>query len=187
MSIKVVPPFNGKGNCLVSLNSITSGKAFHKISEYEIIPSPTRTSIQINKHESIEESSHIAHMNHSCDPNVLIDISQMELRAIRDIEVGEELTFFYPSTEWDISTPFQCLCGSSHCLKKITGAQYLSPNVLSRYFINQHIWDEVETDFTTSVSYDLDKLSKLDSFPSKKILESTANSTSFSNRRAVKL
>lgn len=187
MSIKVMPALNDKGNYLVSLNFIKSGKAFHKISEYEIIPSPTRTSIQINNHESIEESSHIAHMNHSCVPNVLIDISQMELRAIRDIEPGEELTFFYPSTEWDISTPFQCLCGSSHCLKKITGAKYLSPNVLSRYFINQHIWKEVETYFTTSVSDDLHQLSKLGSFPRKNILESTANSTIFSDRKVVKL
>jgi hypothetical protein len=80
-----------------------------------------------------------------------MDFSQMELRAIRDIEPGEELTFFYPSTEWDMSTPFQCLCGSSQCLKRITGARYLPLNVLGRYFINQHIWSEVETSFTTSV------------------------------------
>jgi hypothetical protein len=187
MSIKVMPAVNDKGNYLVSLNFIKAGKAFHKISEYEIILFPTRTSIQINKHESIEESSHIAHMNHSCDPNVLIDISQMELRAIRDIEPGEELNFFYPSTEWDISTPFQCLCGFSHCLKKIAGAKYLSPNVLSRYFINQHIWKELETYSNTSFSDDFEQLSNLGSFPKKNILESTANSTSFSNKKVIKL
>jgi SET domain-containing protein len=99
MSVKVVPTLHGKGNCLVSLNYIKVGKVLHKISEYEIITAPTRTSIQISRHESIEECSHIAHMNHSCDPNVLIDISRMELRSIRDIAPGEELTFFYPSTE----------------------------------------------------------------------------------------
>jgi hypothetical protein len=69
----------------------------------------------------------------------------MELRAIRDIEPGEELTFFYPSTEWDMITPFQCLCGSSQCLKRIGGARYLSLNVLSRYFINQHIYFSLMT------------------------------------------
>ena len=151
MPLKVIPAFNGRGNYLVSPNFIKAGKAFHQISGYEIIASPTRTSIQINKHEHIEELSRLAYLNHSCDPNVLMDFSQMELRAIRDIEPGEELTFFYPSTEWDMSTPFQCLCGSSQCLKKIAGARYLSLNVLGRYFINQHIWSEVETYFTTSV------------------------------------
>lgn len=151
MPIKVVPAFNGKGNCLVSLNSIKAGKAFHQISEYEIITSPTRTSIQINKHEHIEELSRLAYLNHSCDPNIFIDLNQMELCALRDIKPGEELTFFYPSTEWDMSTPFQCLCGSSQCLKRIGGARHLPLNVLSRYFINQHIWDELETSFTTSI------------------------------------
>jgi hypothetical protein len=145
MSVKVMTAFNGKGNCLVSLNFIKAGKGFHQISEYEVIAFPTRTSIQISKHEHIEELSRLAYLNHSCDPNVLIDFSQMELRAVRDIKPGEELTFFYPSTEWDMSTPFQCLCGSSQCLKRITGARYLPLNVLGRYFINQHIWSEVET------------------------------------------
>jgi hypothetical protein len=159
MSLKVIPAFNGKEKCLVSLNFIKAGKAFHKISGYEIITSPTRTSIQINKHEHIEELSRLAYLNHSCDPNVLMDFSRVELRAVRDIEPGEELTFFYPSTEWDMCTPFQCLCGSSQCLKRITGARYLSLNVLSRYFINQHIWSEVQTCPTGSVSDDLCRLS----------------------------
>jgi hypothetical protein len=159
MSVKVVPASNGKGKCLVSLNFIKAGKAFHKISGYEIIDSPTRTSIQINKHEHIEEFSRLAYLNHSCDPNILMDFSQMELRAVRDIGPGEELTFFYPSTEWDMCTPFQCLCGSSQCLKKITGARYLPLNVLGRYFINQHIRSELQTYCTTSFSDDLCRLS----------------------------
>ena len=68
MSVKVIPAFNGKGNCLVSLNFIKAGRAFHKISEYEIIASPTRTSIQINMHEHIEEFSRLAYFN-NCDPS----------------------------------------------------------------------------------------------------------------------
>jgi hypothetical protein len=140
MSVKAVSSLKSRGKSLISLNFIEAGKAFYKLSEYEVITSPTRTSVQINRHEHIEEFPCLAHLNHSCDPNILIDLSRMELRAIRDIEPGEELTFFYPSTEWDMITPFQCLCGSSQCLKRIAGARYLSLNVLNRYFINQHIY-----------------------------------------------
>ena len=81
-----------------------------------------------------------------------------------------------------MSTPFQCLCGSSQCLKRIAGARYLSLNVLGRYFINQHIWSEVETYFTTSVSDDLYRLSKLGLFAGKNFFGSTANFASSSKK-----
>jgi len=63
----------------------------------------------------------------------------MEIRAARDIAADEDLNFFYPSTEWDMSSPFVCLCGSSNCLRIMAGAKHLSLNVLSEYFLNRHI------------------------------------------------
>ncbi len=37
-----------------------------------------------------------------------------EVRVVRDrdLQVGDQLTFFYPSTEWASPRPFQCLCGA---------------------------------------------------------------------------
>jgi hypothetical protein len=33
----------------------------------------------------------------------------------KGIEVGQELTFFYPSTEWDMAQGFECICGTATC------------------------------------------------------------------------
>ena len=59
--------------------------------------------------------------------------------ALRDIAAGEELTCFYPSTEWDMVRPFVCGCGAPQCVRFVAGARYLSADVLGRNFVNAHI------------------------------------------------
>ncbi|MGK7904081.1 MAG: SET domain-containing protein-lysine N-methyltransferase [Hormoscilla sp.] len=58
----------------------------------------------------------LQYINHSCAPNVFFDTSDLFLRALSKIEIGEELTFFYPSTEWSMDRQFDCLCQSKDCL-----------------------------------------------------------------------
>ena len=52
--------------------------------------------------------------NHSCSPNTHVNIDKFHVEAVVDIPIGTELTFFYPSTEWDMSQPFKCWCGSKN-------------------------------------------------------------------------
>ncbi|MEH2300156.1 MAG: SET domain-containing protein-lysine N-methyltransferase [Nostoc sp.] len=129
---------NEKGKSLITKMPIKKGEVLHKITNYNQITSATYTSVQISKDINIEEL-YLAHLNHSCDPNIIIDTTNLEISALKDIQSNEELTFFYPSTEWNMSTPFTCKCGASQCLRIITGAKYLSIDVLSHYFINKHI------------------------------------------------
>ena len=105
---------------------------------------PNYLTIQISDSEHIELSpSYLECTNHSCDPNCFFDTTRFQLIALRKIEVGDELTFFYPSTEWDMDRDFQCHCGSPRCLGVIQGARYLSIEVVSRYrftdFINKKL------------------------------------------------
>ncbi|MGD1931905.1 MAG: SET domain-containing protein-lysine N-methyltransferase [Leptolyngbyaceae cyanobacterium] len=129
---------DGKGKRLTTTQPIQRGAAFHTIANYRFADERTYTSVQIDSDESIEEHF-LAHLNHSCNPNVIIDATSLELRAIRDIQPGEDLTFFYPSTEWAMAEPFTCLCGTANCIGTISGARDLPLNVLGRYFINRHI------------------------------------------------
>lgn len=55
------------------------------------------------------------------------------------LKVGDVLTFFYPSTEWDMAQPFECKCGEEKCLGWIKGAKELEPEVLKEYFMNEHV------------------------------------------------
>jgi hypothetical protein len=58
-------------------------------------------------------------MNHSCDPNCIID--NRAVIARRTIEAGEELTFDYNSNEYDMAEPFDCVCGTAKCVGWVSG------------------------------------------------------------------
>ena len=95
---------------------------------------PWRHSIQIAFDQHAEPlPTFLRYLNHSCDPNLFIDVRARQVTSLRPIAVGEELTFFYPSTEWRMQSPFPCACGASDCLSQIRGASELSAGVLQRY------------------------------------------------------
>jgi hypothetical protein len=102
------------------------------------IPIPTATSIQVGVNEHIDGVPTL-YLNHSCEPNVFVDARTLNVIAIRDIQAGEDIQFFYPANEWHMSVPFECTCGTRSCLKLISGAQELDRMVLRRYRLNDHI------------------------------------------------
>lgn len=55
------------------------------------------------------------------------------------LRAGNELTFFYPSTEWDMAQPFDCLCKHKECRGMISGAKDMPIDILSEYWLNAHI------------------------------------------------
>jgi len=102
------------------------------------------TTIQVSKDVHLDVADDLVYMNHSCDPSAIIDVTPLSFSVItgpKGIKSGEPITFFYPSTEWDMARPFDCFCGSANCLKVIKGARYLSEEQLRGRFINLHIWD----------------------------------------------
>ncbi|MBL7160598.1 MAG: SET domain-containing protein [Candidatus Aenigmarchaeota archaeon] len=87
----------------------------------------TRTSLQIGENKHLEGPGKIDDfLNHSCEPNGYIDFGDMNLRALRRIRKGEEVTFNYLTTEWDMKKKFRCGCGSKKCLRFIRGFKYLT-------------------------------------------------------------
>jgi len=81
----------------------------------------------------------LAKLNHSCEPSLIVDTVKRECRAVRDIQPGEELNFFYPSTEWTMQQPFSCTCSSAACIGQVQGAAFLEAVKLRKYWLNPHI------------------------------------------------
>ncbi|KAJ5493480.1 hypothetical protein N7539_002226 [Penicillium diatomitis] len=119
------------------------------------VPESTWSSFQTSKSSHAEFNSALVYMNHSCAPTVELEVFAPdsrgeypngvsgELRVVqdRDLRVGDELTWFYPSTEFISPRPFECLCGAGKelCIGTQRGSNFLSEEVLSRYFINNHV------------------------------------------------
>lgn len=126
---------------LVSLVDREPGTLLAKIEG--TVPTGTRayTSVQISENKDIELNSDLVYSNHSCDPSVIFDMTKFEVRvgSKRPLRKGDDVTFFYPSSEWDMQQPFECSCGSEKCLGVVRGAKYLDDTVLKDYWLNQHI------------------------------------------------
>ena len=82
-------------------------------------------SVQIDWNRHILMDLPAVLINHSCDANVGIQNNKSnesyDFWAIRPITKGEELTWDYEASEWELSTPFDCSCGSSNCRKRLEG------------------------------------------------------------------
>lgn len=60
-------------------------------------------------------------LSHSCNPNVFLDITYLELWSIQAIAPGTWLTRDYASTEEVLLRQFPCQCGELNCRGWITG------------------------------------------------------------------
>ena len=116
------------------------GEVMCPLPSENIVEKPNRYTVQIarDRHTHVGK---LAALNHSCDPNVILDTDHMQMIARRDIDKGEELTFFYPSTEWEMNAPFICLCGSPNCIHVVAGARFLPLSTLEHHYLNKHIRD----------------------------------------------
>lgn len=87
---------------------------------------PARHTLQVGKDLHLQPDGRPwAFLNHSCDPNSRIDFTTWTLVATRRIERGEQVTFNYLTTEWDLASPFPCACGAEACKGWIRGLRYL--------------------------------------------------------------
>lgn len=127
---------------LISEINLPAGALFTTITAATEAPQKRWSTVQVSKSRHIELNSALVYMNHSCDPSLEIDTDMMEVRVskTRDLKVGEELNFFYPSTEFEMDKPFPCLCGAEGtCLKTISGAAQIDGEKLKKWFVNEHV------------------------------------------------
>ncbi|KAL4993499.1 hypothetical protein BDV10DRAFT_189925 [Aspergillus recurvatus] len=129
------------GSSAISEISLPAGALFTKITT--ATPSvKAYTSVQVSRDAHIELNSDLVYCNHSCDPTLNFDMGKMEVRVVDDrpLKKGDPLTFFYPSSEWEMDQPFQCTCGAGEkCKGLIKGAKGMGRGGLSGYWLNGHI------------------------------------------------
>ena len=114
------------------------GEIICQIPTESLYNKPNTYTVQIGREQHVEVKE-LASMNHSCNPSTFLDTTRMLVFAARDLVPGDELTFFYPSTEWEMSSPFICLCGASNCINVVAGARFLPLSTLEHHYLNHHI------------------------------------------------
>ena len=119
---------------LFTLRQWMPGEVLADFSAGTISPEPTYLTVQVDNDKHIPPiDAPDDFTNHSCEPNVFFDTTLMQLVALKDISSNEELVYFYPSSEWDMTQSFHCHCGSNSCIGEIKGAAHLSQELIPQY------------------------------------------------------
>ncbi len=130
----------------VATRDLHAGEELYQFGSKQMQSNPTYLTVQIEEGKHIVlDPEFLASINHSCDPNVWFDVDHRILCCVRDVKKGEQLTYFYPSTEWQMIQPFDCGCGSSKCLGYIQGAQAIAAEVINTYDLSVYIKAKVKT------------------------------------------
>jgi len=111
----------------------------------------TRYTYAIGENVHVRNSTCLVLINHSCSPNTVLKFPGPSAHAseftslkalaeaypeevfpvfvaIAPIAKGEEVTWNYLSTEWEMSCPFECQCsGGRDCVGTVGGAKHLTP------------------------------------------------------------
>lgn len=75
--------------------------------------------------------------NHSCNPNcrIYVALPLIHLVALRDIAVGEEITYDYGVTMYDDPWTMKCNCGESNCRGLIGDRRTTTDYVQTDHFV----------------------------------------------------
>ena len=135
----------GQFSLHASVNKI-KGAVFAKFKAGSHQITPTRFTVQISENDHIElHPTFLQFINHSCNPNLFFNLNSMQVDCLQNINPGDELTYFYPSTEWWLQESFICHCGSKNCIGEIKGAAFLSWDLFKRYKFTPFILEKLKS------------------------------------------
>ena len=132
-----------RGYGTVAIESIAAGEVVAAFGgrcvtrvEFDLLPvSQQIRSLQIDEDlymAGAPEPEPADFINHSCNPNCLLT-GNVILVARRDIAVGEELGYDYATTDGSDYDEFECSCGAKSCRGKISGHDWMLPELQLRY------------------------------------------------------
>ena len=122
--IALRPGADGIG--VFACEAISAGETLLALA-HVFVEHPERHTIQLDVHLHQAGTGEIDDfLNHGCVPNAALDFEHLELRAARPIAAGEELSFNYLTSEWDMAAPFTCVCGAAGCYGLIRGFRHLN-------------------------------------------------------------
>jgi hypothetical protein len=71
-------------------------------------------------------------INHSCEPSCGMS-GDVTLVALRDLAPGDEITYDYAMSDGSDYDEFECSCGTASCRGKVTGNDWMLPELQLRY------------------------------------------------------
>jgi len=137
----------GQTICFLNGELCTLDEIIKRVNEGKEEPSDP---LEIEDEEYLDLDEISRTFNHSCNPNAFI-LGKSELVALRDIKIGEEITYDYSTTMNDNEEKIknagrklwacECHCGSDNCRGIINQFKTLSANTKNFYIKNKFMPD----------------------------------------------
>ncbi|AKQ68290.1 methyltransferase, putative [Myxococcus hansupus] len=115
---------------MVTTRAVAAGEVLLVV-EGALVRTPSQMTLQVGREQHLSApDADWRFINHACAPTALLapgtHAEQLQLIARFDLEPGQEVTFNYLTSEWELATPFHCRCGATTCVGWVRGARYLS-------------------------------------------------------------
>lgn len=125
-----------RGTGLIARRHFTPGETVLRCRALHTTPHRHAHSIQTGWHHHVEMDSPGIYANHACRPTVGVrdnDLGAYDYIALVPIAPGDEITFDYAMTEYEIAAPSRCLCGAPDCRGWLRGYREIGDEVRARY------------------------------------------------------
>jgi hypothetical protein len=100
------------GEALFTVDEVPAGTLVlsFEVDPLHVHPAPTRFSVQVGKDKHLDTPGSLFQwLQHEEEPSLRADTAEnLNFIALRDLKVGELLSFNYNTTEWSMATPFTC-------------------------------------------------------------------------------
>jgi cyanophycin synthetase len=126
-----------QGRAVMAVRDIAAGETLLKAWGPQA-PRRSRHSMQVDVNTHILPDGVMVLVNHSCEPNCGVQIRlatrEIEVRALRPIVAGEEITLDYNTFEYELDHGGgQCTCGAVKCRGRVPGFKHVAAEVKARY------------------------------------------------------
>lgn len=90
-------------------------------------------------------------INHSCEPNCGL-LGSTVVVALRNIAVGEEISYDYAMSDSDAYDEFNCECKSALCRGVVTGQDWMKPELQDKYkgFFSAYLQKRIDLEKSNS-------------------------------------
>ena len=119
----------GKG--VITYRAFKKGDLMAKMAG-EIISDIRQHTLQISENKHLYDTYFSGYFLHACDPNVVLNMQNLTVTAVKDIEPNSFLYMDYSSTEDVLFRQFPCNCGSDNCKGWVLGKKEIDVNRLNR-------------------------------------------------------
>ena len=119
---QVIQTMDGAGAGIKARIPFDSRVRIAKVSGYAVNERRPHT-LQVSPRIHLYDCWFCGLLHHSCNPNVFLDTTYLELWTVQATPIDTRLTLDYASTEDALFRQFACQCGELNCRGWITGSQ----------------------------------------------------------------